>query len=197
MRDMERFELKLNEQYGQYMNQNYCEAFCSEIKSLVDTKYWKSLKEWKNGRINITDVIIPKLSAEEGQWSLIEVATRLCEDYPNIPVAAFLLFLAEENPITLGAILSIAEEFCWADPAFIEQDNTECTCAFLNEEEGQWVFLADDTDPTVLREYQIWQVLLQIPVLAVLISYDHSLGTAIELWNDGIYHVISPKSNES
>ncbi|MBR4026477.1 MAG: hypothetical protein IKJ01_02815 [Lachnospiraceae bacterium] len=185
---------KILRNYKAYITEDYCNSMCELLEELLKSdSYRKPLIEWKNGKREITDVTLLKFSKEEGVWSLNEIASRLDPIHPNIPAAAILLFLAEENILTLSQILSIAEEVCWADPTFLEIENPICTYAFLDEEVEEWVFLMEETEAENLKEYQMWQVLLQVPTLAPLIAYDHILGTHIELGEDDIYYVVPPQ----
>lgn len=188
---------KLNAYYGNIMNEQYCEAVCEALRSLLDpsSQYRKPIIEWKNGKTAITEVTIPKGSNET--WKLSEVAARLNPEHPNVPIAAFLFFLSEETPVTISVILSIAEKYCLTDPVLIDSDSLDCALAFIDEDDGEWIFLAKDTDPETLRPYQLWQVLLQHPALALPVSYDFEPGSgySIQLWDDGVYHIVPPDTS--
>ncbi len=196
MNEDEKKELKiiLEEHYGEYMSPSYCEGLCVEIDALLGTKYRRPIKEWINGYTKISDVLVPKI--EDGEWSLNEIASRLDEMYPNVPAAALLLFLFEENPNLLSMIIPIAEEECFADEIFVNVDDERCTTAILDKKIKCWTFLAQNTSSEQMKKYQMWQVLLNIPELVPIITYDHILGTNIEMWDDGMYHILAPSEED-
>lgn len=183
----------LSEHYGRYMDETFCGYMCDEILRLMDgTRYSESLKQWMHGIIDINEKIVIKINGKEA-WSLLKVAESLDEDFPNIPAAAVLLNLAEEYPLTMSTILSVAAKECDADYRMTIDENIPCTAAILDTETRLWTFFAEDSKPEYFRPFQMWQVLLNQDTLAPLISYDHELGTRIELWNDGRYHIIPPQ----
>lgn len=188
------FSILLQEHYGKYIDSSYCDNLADEMEALLDTKYRKPIKQWLHGYTAISDLRIPKI--ESGNWSLNEIASRLDAEYPNVPAAALLLSLYEEEPNLLSMIIPIADEECFADESFFGEMDLECTTAVLDKETECWMFLAQNTKSENMKKYQLWQVLLSIPELAGIVSYNHAVGTTVELWNDGIFHVIDSSEDD-
>ena len=130
-------------------------------------------------------------------WSLNEVAKRLDANNPNIPVAALLLSLYEEFPVTISEILSVCDEFCWCDERIVVSSTPECSFAYLDTEYEQWFFLNDKANSESLKLHQLWQVLLQITDLAPIISMEWDVGTTIEKGEDKKYHIEPPEITET
>lgn len=183
----------LSEHYGRYMDETFCRYMCEEIQRLMTgTRYAEPLKQWMYGITDIAGRVVVKIDCRD-EWSLLDLAGSLDKKFPNIPAAAVLLSLAEEYPRTMSTILYVAAKECDADYRMTIDDNLQCTTAILDTETGLWAFFAEDSKPEYFRPFQMWQVLLNQYTLAPLISYDHELGTRIELWNDGRYHIIPPQ----
>ena len=193
--------------YGNLYSEESIEMLLRDIDSLMDSesKYRKSIKEWMNGKSEITDVTLETLETLElkkgsydeeqefEEWSLCAIAKTLDERHPNIPVAALLLSLYEEYPVTLSEIIPIASIPCYADERIVLSDNPVCDIASLDQEAEEWFFLMTDTESAQVHEYQMWQVLTQVASLAPIICMNHELGTCVEMWEDGCYHIIPPE----
>lgn len=162
----------------------------------ISSKYRRPIKEWLNGKTVITDI---SLDCMDGQstWSLNEIAKRLDANNPNIPVAALLMSLYEEFPVTISEILSVCDEFCWCDERIINSSTPECSFAYLDTEYEQWFFLNDKSNTESLQLHQLWQVLLQITDLAPIISMELAVGTTIEKGEDEIYYIEPPEITET
>ena len=186
---------KLLSYYSDIFSIESANEFANDLSLLmeVDSKYRRPIKEWINGKANFTDI---SLDCMDGQstWSLNEVAKRLDSNNPNIPVAALLLSLYEEFPVTISEILSVCDEFCWCDERIIISSTPECSFAYLDTEYEQWFFLNDKTYTESLKLHQLWQVLLQITDLAPIISMEWDVGTTIEKGEDGEYHIEPPEN---
>ncbi|MBR1912461.1 MAG: hypothetical protein IJ828_08925 [Treponema sp.] len=184
--------------YGEIFSPESAESFVNELSPLLqpNSKYRRPIKEWMNGKTEIIDITLPCLD-NISSWSLVQIAQKLDQNTPNIPVAAFLLSLYEEFPITLSEILSVCEEFCWCDESIICADKPECSFAYLDEEYEQWFFLNDSSSTDNLKSHQLWQVLLQMSIFAPIIMLEHELGTTVELYDDGKYYIIPPESENT
>lgn len=188
---------KILQHYGDIFSEVTVEQFANDINSLLNigSKYRQGIKEWLNGKCNITDVTVTSLDGNSF-WSLVEVAEELDSEIPNIPVAAFLMSLYEEFPVTLSEVLSVCGEICWCDESIITSESPECVFAYLDKEYEQWFFLGGNSNEENLKCHQLWQVLLQIPDLAPIIVLDHLAGTTLELMDDGKYLITSPEEME-
>lgn len=189
---------KMLQHYEDIFSKVTVEQFVKDIASLLDigSKYRKSIKEWLNGKCNITDVTVKSLDGNSF-WSLVEIAKELDDEIPNIPVAALLMSLYEEFPVTLSEVLSVCGEICWCDESIITSESPKCVFAYLDEEYEQWFFLGEDSNEENLKCHQLWQVLLQISDLAPIIVFNHVAGTTLELLDDGKFLVALPEEMEN
>lgn len=183
--------------YSDIFSYDSAMMFAEDISPLLDlsSKYRRPIKEWINGKATITEVSLDCLDGQS-TWSLNEIAQRLDHNKPNVPVAALLLSLYEEFPVTISEILSVCDEYCWCDEKIIISSMPECSFAYLDNEYEQWFFLNDKSNTESLKLHQLWQVLLQIMDLAPIISMEWDIGTTIEKHEDEKYYVEPPEITE-
>lgn len=189
---------KMIQNYEAIFSEETVGQFADDIASLLDigSKYRKSIKEWLNGKCNITDVTVKSLDGNSF-WSLVEIARKLDAEIPNIPVAALLLSLYEEFPVTLSEVISVCDEICWCDESIITSETPKCVFAYLDKEYEQWFFLGEDSKEENLKCHQLWQVLLQVSDLAPIIVLNHVASTSLELLDDGKFLVTLPEEMEN
>lgn len=150
------------------------------IEATKEEKYSRLINEWLNDEKNYSDVLVKG-------FSLVDVARKLNDVHPNIPIAVLLGYLAETNSIEFQVILSIASNKCIADYKLIE-NGLVCEKAILND--GNWFLFSNNTTRDDLIECQMWQILILNPLLAPQLSYEHNNNTAILLQNDGNYLIV-------
>lgn len=200
MTDMENNTLiqKILSCYSDIFSYESARMFVDDLSPLLETnsKYRRPIKEWLNGKSVITEISLDCLDGHS-TWSLNEVAKKLDASNPNVPVAALLLSLYEEFPVTISEILSVCDEFCWCDERIIVSFTPECSFAYLDTEYEQWFFLNDKSNTESLKLHQLWQVLLQITDLAPIISMELDVGTTIEKGEDEKYHIEPPEITET
>lgn len=174
-----RIARRLEEDYGELLTEKDCWDLAEDIGLVMEEERFKRpVTEWLNGKLEYTDVVV-------NGFSLVEVAHSLNEERPNIPVAALLLYLEENQPDPYRAIAAVAGQPCVADRRLIE-DGLPCGFAVRSEEEW-FFFLEEEQAAEWLREYQLWQILLLNPRLTLQTAYDHPDGTALVLQEDGSY----------
>lgn len=184
--------------YGELYAPEDLLSMVSDIELLLemDSKYRKPIKEWLNDKSEVSEVLLTCLDGEKS-WSLREIAKKLHPQTPNIPVAALLLALYEEFPVTLSQIIPIAEETCWCDGRILRAADPVCTAAELDKETEQWFFLLPDTTPENLVFCQLWQVLTQVATLTPVIFMENEPGTLVKLRENGCYCIFLPEETES
>ncbi len=167
--------------YNELLSESDCKDLAEDItKATKEEKYNKLINEWLNDGENYTDISIKG-------FSLVEVAKKLDDVHPNIPIAVLLGYLAETNSIEFQVLLSIASNKCIADYKLIE-NGLACEKAILND--GNWFLFSNNTTSDDLIECQMWQVLILNPLLAPQLSYEHNNNTAICLQDDGSYLIV-------
>lgn len=167
--------------YNELLSEKDCKDLAEDIiEATKEEKYNKLINEWLNDEENYSDISIKG-------FSLLEVARKLDNVHPNIPIAVLLGYLAETNSIEFQVILSIASNICIADYKLIENGLT-CEKAVLND--GNWFLFSNNTTSDSLIECQMWQVLILNPLLAPQLSYKHNNNTAILLQDDGSYLIV-------
>lgn len=171
--------------YSDILTYNICIGLAEDIIELASgesgKKYQRPLLEWLHGKRAFTDI-------ECNGFLLVELATWLDENSPNIPIASLLLMLEEEGG-EYRAISAVAGEWCVADPRIIEGQ----ACTVAGRDCGTWFFMLENTSSEVLREYQTWQVLVLNPALTIQVAYEHPDGTTIFLDENGVYIIVPPK----
>ena len=169
---------KMYDYYNWLLSKKDCEDLAEDImEAIKEEKYNKLIKEWLNNNKEYTDI-------EINGFSLVEIAEKLDEETPNIPIAILLCHLAESDSPEYQCILPIASEKCFADYKLIEEGKV-CQTAILKDSE--WYLFSDETSSEDIREYQKWQVLVLNPLLAPQLVYEHKNNTAICLQEDGSY----------
>ncbi len=185
----------LRERYP-YFGDDVCEWLAEEVLRLERVELLKApVREWLNQYTEFTDVTISTLDGESS-WSLVEIAVELDEDDPDIPVAALLFNLYEEAPVIFSAIFPICGEMCAADYRLFQENSPQLLGLILDEQTEEWTFVAENSKPEWMQEYQIWLPLLSFPSLAPLLVMDHELGTAIQQEEDGVWYVVPPESED-
>lgn len=185
---LRQMEEKLLNCYGDIMSPEYCSVLTEELAPLIteNTKYRSPLVSWCLGQNIQKDIII---SINDGmEWSLKELAETLDNNIFDIPAAVLLFSLAEQAPLTFEHIFSVAEKLCFADKRLFNDDSPECTLAVFDD--SVWFFfIEENNDDSLMKKYQLWQVLLQCPELAEIVNDDtNENGVFAELIN-GRYEV--------
>ena len=169
---------KMYDYYNWLLSKKDCEDLAEDImEAIKEEKYYKLINEWLNNNQDFTDI-------EVNGFSLVEIAEKIDEKNPNIPIAILLCYLAESDSQEYQCILPIASEICLADYKLIENGKV-CQTAILKD--GDWYLFSDETNVDDLREYQKWQVLILNPLLALQLVYEHKNNTVICLQEDGSY----------
>ena len=167
--------------YNLFLSKRDCEDLADNIIEIINTKKYNIiLNEWLSNSSNYTDIQI-------NGFSLVQIAKELDQNYPNIPIAILLCYLAENNTSEYQCILPIAGEICLADYKLVENGKVCQTAIFTD---GDWYLFSEDTNTDDLREYQKWQILILNPLLAPQIAYKHKNNTAICLQDNGRYLII-------
>lgn len=134
------------------------------------------LKEWMNGKTKFQDYIL-------NGFSMVELAFRLNEKTPNIPIDILIFYLEENVENTYRALSVVADQICVCDKILL----TGSQCKYAIKDEGMWYFLDNDPKTENLKECQMWQVLLLNLGLIAQMTYEHTDGTAIILQDDESY----------
>lgn len=183
----EKLANRLFHKYNYILTYQNCVDLAENVLKLVGEengdKYQRPLLEWLHGKLAFTDI-------EYNGFFLVELATWLDKDCPNIPIATLLMIL-EEDGGEYRAISAVAGDWCVADPRIIEGH----ICTTIVKYGGTWSFMLEDTSPDTLREYQTWQVLVLNPLLTLQVAYEHPDGTTIFLDEDGVYVIVPPKED--
>lgn len=187
--DREQLKVKISENYKNIMSEKYIEAFLNDLESLMakSMSSRKNIKRWLLGKNSDDDIVMAALDGEH-EWSLRDIAARLQKSPPNIPAAVLLLDLYRDYPVTMSMILSIAEEECYCDEKILLSDDPRCTFAYLNPDAERWIFSNDASEAHNIQKCQMWQILIAVPELAEIISYDYRLGTCV-IYEDHEYTV--------
>ena len=123
---------KMYDYYKLILSNKDCEDLTEDImEAIQEEKYNKLIKEWLNDEQEYTDI-------EVNGFSLVEIAKKLDEENPNIPIAILLCYLAESDSPEYQCILPIASEICLADYKLIEEGKV-CKTAILKD--GDWYLL--------------------------------------------------------
>lgn len=176
------YQIKLAERM--YSNYNYildmkdCYDLAEDILTACDEKpqFMVLLKEWMNGKTKFHDYVLH-------DFSLIELACRLDEKTPNIPIAILIFYLEDTAESEYRALTVVAHQQCVCDRCLLKGE----LCKFAIKDEDVWYFLNDNQNSNDLRECQMWQVLLLNPKLIIQMTYDHRDGTAMILQDDFSY----------
>jgi len=193
-------ENKIKVSYHDTMPPMYCAAMKEALAPLIteNTVYRIPLISWLVGQ-EFDDITVTRTLGEDAGenacWSLKEIAGRINPKIPNVPAAVLLFFLAEETPLTIEYIFLMAEQFCYADPVLLEQDDAVCTLALLDK--SVWYFFAENSsDQTQMQSCQLWQVLLQYPELIDAVSDDTLPDGASVSYQDGAYEIYTGEEGE-
>lgn len=135
-----------------------------------------SLKEWMNGKTRFRDYIV-------NGFSLVDLAYRLDEKTPNVPVAILIIYLEETADTEYRALTVIAHQNCVCDKHLLKGE----LCKFAIRDDDVWYFLNIDQKVDDLRECQMWQVLLLNPRLIIQMTYEYDNGTTLILQEDNSY----------
>ena len=171
---------KLYDNYSSFLSVKDCIDLSSDIMEIVkdSPKYSLLLNSWLSGDSIEDDVIV-------NHFSLIELATKLNPDIPNIPVAIYILWLEEKSDELYHGLASVASQRCVANPRIVTGE--PCKYAILSDK--TWYFMLDNQSEEEMKEYQAWQVLLLNPRLIIQIVFDYENNTVISLQDDGSYVV--------
>ena len=192
-----RISEKMQSYYSYILSKEDCDSLSEDIAdTMEEQKYNRCIREWLNGKNVFTEI-------EVNGFSLKALAESLDEEHPNIPIAALLLCL-EENALDGGeaddsmedvperglyrGISGLAAEWCVADERVIISGEP---CSMAVYSEGKWFFFMDEQDSGLLRECQLWQILLLNPLLTFpLAASPYADNTAIVRQDDGSYLII-------
>lgn len=169
---------KMFDNYNFYLNKNDCEDLAEDILSIANTsdEFALPLQEWLNGKRTFTDVVV-------NDFSLVELASRLDEAHPNIPVAILILWLESQEDKVHHGLAAVADLVCVANPQIVL--GTRCEYAIYSDD--VWYFMLSDQKQDELREYQAWQILLLNPEMIIQVAYEHPNNTSLILQEDGSY----------
>ena len=183
--DMIDLQVKLTEKvyqkYGNALNMDDCSDLAEDILYAcnANTDYEVPLKEWMNGKNYFHDYAVH-------DFSLVELASRLNPKHPNIPVAILILYLEGQEYSGYRGLSAIADQGCICDSELLNGQ----PCKYAIKEDGNWYFLLTDKRNVILKECQMWQVLLLNPKLILQAAYDHPDNTALILQEDGGYLIV-------
>lgn len=181
--------VKMREKYGYYLTEEDCKDLVEDIVEITEgnTVFATPLMEWLHGKSTFTDV-------EVNGFSLTELAWRLNEDCPNIPVAVLILGLEAMKDNTFHGLPAIADIPCLADPRlFVDRMCERAVCSVERdggEYDNHWMFLSMDAEDDELVNCQAWQVLLLNPRLIIHVGIQHEESVELFLQTDDSYLVI-------
>ena len=169
---------KMYDKYSYCLDKKDCKDLAEDIMNIVDNSddFMTPLQEWINGKSFYTDIVV-------NGFSLVELASRLDNSSPNIPIAILILWLENENDMVYHGLAAVADYVCVANPKIVL--GTKCEYAVYSD--GTWYFMLSDQNDDELREYQAWQILLLNPTLILQVAYEHKNNTALILQDDDSY----------
>lgn len=169
---------KMFEKYGHILKLEDCEDLADDIIDVTNSsnEFYAPLLEWLSGSHTFSDVII-------NDFPLDELAFKLDNVNPNIPVAILILWMSGQDNVFFHGLPAIASIPCIANPEIIL--GSQCKYAIFSG--NKWFFMLDDQGSNNLKEYQTWQVLLLNPNLIPQVAYEHENNTALILQDDGSY----------
>lgn len=172
---------KMHQKYKYILDWDDCFDLAEDILSAcaVNADYAVPLKEWMNGKTFFHDY-------EVHDFPLVDLAYRLDQKNPNIPISILILSLEKQEGSNYRGLPAIAEQICVCDPILLKGQ----LCKYAIKEEGDWYFLLTNQKDVKLKKCQMWQVLLLNPYLILQVAYDHPDNTAIVLQDDGSYLII-------
>ncbi len=172
---------KMFDSYRYCLEKDDCKDLSEDIVTIINetSMFNTPLQEWINGKRIFTDVKV-------NGFSLVELAYRLDNDNPNIPIAIIILWLESKEDLSYHGLAAVADYFCLVNPQIIL--GQECQYALYKDE--TWYFMLDNQKDDDLRECQAWQVLLLNPKLILQVAYDHPNNTSLTLLEDGSYLII-------
>lgn len=176
------YQMRLSERmfskYSYILDMDDCYDLAEDVLTACDEKpqFMLILKEWMNGKTKFHDYIF-------NDFSLIELACRLDEKTPNIPIAILIFYLEDKVESEYRALTVVAHQKCVCDRLLLKGE----LCKFAIKDDGIWYFMNDNQNSDNLRECQMWQILLLNPGLIIQMTYDYRDGTAIILQEDFSY----------
>jgi len=172
---------KMYDNYNYCLDKKDCIDLADDIISIVNESNMFSvpLQEWLNGKRIFTDVSI-------NGFSLVELASRLDSNNPNIPIAILILWLESKEDMIYHGLAAVADYYCVANPQIIL--GSRCEYAIFKDE--TWFFMLDNQNEDNLKEYQAWQILLLNPTLILQVAYEHANNTSLVLQDDGSYLIV-------
>lgn len=178
----EKLAEKMENSYSYILGKEDCFDLAEDILRACDdnASFMVILKEWMNGKTRFHNYVLHN-------FSLIELAYRLDEQIPNIPIAILIFYLEETAEDKYRALTVVAHQYCVCDKQVLIGE----LCKFAIKDENIWYFLSNNQKKQDLRECQMWQVLLLNPRLIIQMTYDHENGTAIILQDDYSYMIVT------
>lgn len=172
---------KLYDAYNYCLEKKDCQDLADDIIKIVNESgfFAKPLQEWINGKKEFTDMIV-------NGFSLVELASRLDKNCPNIPVSILILWLESQENMIYHGLAAIADYLCVANPKIVI--GFKCEYALYKDE--LWYFMLSNQNDIELKEYQVWQILLLNPSLILQVAYEHPNNTALILQDDGSYLIV-------
>lgn len=174
---------RMYSKYNTLLEKEDCYDLSEDILEACSKKpeYMVSLKEWINGKTRYHDYIL-------NGFSLVDLACRLDEKTPNIPIAILIFWLEETAESQYRALTVVAHQYCVCDKGLLRGT----LCKFAIKKNGQWFFMDFDQQEDTLKECQMWQVLLLNPGLIIQMTYDYGDSVVISLLEDGHYLIETP-----
>ena len=178
---------KMYDSYSNILNKTDCIDLSEDIVTAINenSMFVTPLQEWLNGKKVFTDIQV-------NGFSLVNLAKRLNNINPNIPIAILILWLESKENVVYHGLAAVADYYCLANPRIILGEG--CKYAIFTDE--IWHFMLDNQDSIELKEYQAWQILLLNPTLILQVAYEHPNNTALVLQNDGSYLIVTFEGGE-
>ena len=169
---------KMYDYYHYCLEKKDCQDLAEDILNITNetSMFNITLQEWINGKRTFTDV-------EVNGFSLVELAYRLDNKNPNIPIATIILWLENKEDLSYHGLAAVAEYYCLVNPQIILGE--QCKYAVYKDE--IWYFMLDNQKSDELKECQAWQVLLLNPRLILQVAYEQPNNTSLTLLEDGSY----------
>lgn len=174
----EKLAERMYSKYKYILSMDDCYDLAEDILQACeqDPAFMIPLKEWMNGKTRFHDYIV-------NGFSLVDLACKLDERAPNIPIAILVFYLEENAESKYRALTVVAHQNCVCDKNLLKGE----PCRFAIKDDGVWYFMNYDQTAENLTECQMWQVLFLNPGLIIQMTYDHDNGTAIILQEDDSY----------
>lgn len=172
---------KMFDNYKYCLESTDCKDLSEDIITIVNetSTFNTPLQEWINGKRTFTDV-------EVNGFSLVELAYRLDNKNPNIPIATIILWLESKDDLSYHGLAAVADYICLVNPQIILGEQ----CGYAVYKDETWYFMLDSQKNDDLKKCQAWQVLLLNPKLILQVAYEHPNNTSLTLLEDGSYLII-------